>query len=174
MLKPVRPWLLLLALPLALPAPPATAAAAAGRSPGAAEADGADEAEELEERSSSRDGRVVIDGETVEYTATVGDIVLRDEDGKPRAKMTFVSCDLEFRHSAGARVRPWDYHEEQPRLSYGTNAYANYAEHLRSAMHENPYLQVLVMSGYYDLATPYFASDYTPPTCISTSRSATI
>jgi carboxypeptidase C (cathepsin A) len=35
------------------------------------------------------------------------------------------------------------------------------AEALRRAMHENPYLQVLVMSGYYDLATPYFASDYT-------------
>jgi carboxypeptidase C (cathepsin A) len=69
--------------------------------------------------------------------------------------------DLEFRHSAGARVRPWDYHEEQPRLSYGTNAYANYAEHLRAAMHANPYLHVLVQSGYYDLATPYFASDYT-------------
>jgi carboxypeptidase C (cathepsin A) len=69
--------------------------------------------------------------------------------------------DLEFRHSAGRAVRPWDYHEEDPDLSYGTNAYANYAEHLRQAMHENPYLQVLVMSGYYDLATPYFASDYT-------------
>jgi carboxypeptidase C (cathepsin A) len=28
-------------------------------------------------------------------------------------------------------------------------------------MHQNPALRVLVMSGYYDLATPYFASDYT-------------
>ena len=28
-------------------------------------------------------------------------------------------------------------------------------------MHRNPYLQVLVMSGYFDMATPYFASDYT-------------
>ena len=70
--------------------------------------------------------------------------------------------DLEFRASAGGHVRPWSYHEENPEgLSYGTNAYANYAEHLRRAMHENPYLHVLVMSGYYDLATPYFASDYT-------------
>jgi carboxypeptidase C (cathepsin A) len=69
--------------------------------------------------------------------------------------------DLEFRASAGGKVRPWSYHEEDPRLSYGTNAYANYAEHLRAAMHANPYLHVLVQSGYYDLATPYFASDYT-------------
>ena len=69
--------------------------------------------------------------------------------------------DTVFRHSAGRHVRPWSYHEEQSGLSYGSNAYANYAEHLRAAMHKNPYLKVLVMSGYYDLATPYFASDYT-------------
>jgi carboxypeptidase C (cathepsin A) len=69
--------------------------------------------------------------------------------------------DVMFRQSAGAKVRPWDYHEARPGLSYGTNGYANYAEHLRQAMHGNPYLKVLVMSGYYDLATPYFASDFT-------------
>ncbi len=28
-------------------------------------------------------------------------------------------------------------------------------------MTENPYLKVMIQSGYYDLATPYFASDYT-------------
>ena len=38
-----------------------------------------------------------------------------------------------FRHSAGERVRPWNYHEDEPDLSYGTNAYANYAEQLRAA-----------------------------------------
>ncbi len=32
---------------------------------------------------------------------------------------------------------------------------------LRSAMVRDPYLKVLVMEGYYDLATPYFASTYT-------------
>lgn len=69
--------------------------------------------------------------------------------------------DVEFRASAGREVRPWSYHEDEPSQSYGTNAYANYAEHLREAMHENPALHVLVMSGYYDLATPFFASDYT-------------
>lgn len=69
--------------------------------------------------------------------------------------------DLVFRHSAGRQVRPWNYHEDQSRQSYGSNAYANYAEHLRAAMHKNPYLKVLIMSGYYDLATPYFATDYT-------------
>ena len=35
------------------------------------------------------------------------------------------------------------------------------APDLRSAMVKDPYLKVLVMEGYYDLATPYFASTYT-------------
>jgi carboxypeptidase C (cathepsin A) len=32
---------------------------------------------------------------------------------------------------------------------------------LRAAMVKNPYLKILVMEGYYDLATPYSAADYT-------------
>jgi carboxypeptidase C (cathepsin A) len=35
------------------------------------------------------------------------------------------------------------------------------ATDLRKAIVKNPYLKVLVMEGYYDLATPFFASDYT-------------
>ncbi|MGZ4788469.1 MAG: S10 family peptidase [Terriglobales bacterium] len=35
------------------------------------------------------------------------------------------------------------------------------ATDLRAAMVKDPYLKVLVMEGYYDLATPYFASSYT-------------
>ena len=35
------------------------------------------------------------------------------------------------------------------------------APDLRAAMVKNQYLKVLVMEGYYDLATPYFASTYT-------------
>jgi len=32
---------------------------------------------------------------------------------------------------------------------------------LRAAMAKNPYLKILVMEGFYDLATPFFAADYT-------------
>jgi carboxypeptidase C (cathepsin A) len=35
------------------------------------------------------------------------------------------------------------------------------ASALRRAIVQNPYLKVLVMEGYYDLATPYFAANYT-------------
>jgi carboxypeptidase C (cathepsin A) len=37
----------------------------------------------------------------------------------------------------------------------------NVAETLRSAMTQNPFLRVYVGKGYYDLATPFFAAEYT-------------
>ncbi|MEM7656777.1 MAG: peptidase S10 [Bacteroidota bacterium] len=51
------------------------------------------------------------------------------------------------------RVRPWAMTEN--------GGYLNVAETLRQAMHKNRDLQVLICNGYYDLATPYFATEYT-------------
>ncbi|HEY0866011.1 MAG TPA: hypothetical protein VGE01_01460, partial [Fimbriimonas sp.] len=47
--------------------------------------------------------------------------------------------------------------------SYGDakDGHADTSESLRSALSKNPYMKVLVTSGYYDLATPYFATEYT-------------
>ena len=52
------------------------------------------------------------------------------------------------------KVHPWDY-------SLFQNHYVNVADGLRQAMTRNPYLKVHVANGYYDLATPYFATEYT-------------
>ena len=46
-------------------------------------------------------------------------------------------------------VRPWDRTEDNTRASLG------------NAMSHNPYLNVLVQSGYYDGATTYFNAKYT-------------
>ncbi len=54
-----------------------------------------------------------------------------------------------------ANVFPWKFGPG------GENRYVNVAERLRQAMIKNPDLKVLVASGYYDLATPYFDADYT-------------
>jgi carboxypeptidase C (cathepsin A) len=51
-------------------------------------------------------------------------------------------------------VRPWNWNTPG-------GGEVNVGETLRSAMSQNKYLQVLVACGYYDLATPYFAADYT-------------
>ena len=41
------------------------------------------------------------------------------------------------------------------------NRYVNTGETLRQAMTQNPHLKVFVANGYYDLATPFFATEYT-------------
>jgi carboxypeptidase C (cathepsin A) len=51
-------------------------------------------------------------------------------------------------------VHPWSYSEFE-------NQYVNVAETLRKAMTFNPHLKVFVANGYYDLGTPYFATEYT-------------
>lgn len=52
------------------------------------------------------------------------------------------------------RVHPWNF-------AGATNSYVNVAPRLRDAMLHNRNLRVFFASGYYDLATPYFATDYT-------------
>src|SRR6185295_8453548 len=53
-----------------------------------------------------------------------------------------------------SKVEPWSFDGFE-------NQYVNMAETLRRAMVRNPDLRVLVTSGYYDLATPYFDAMYT-------------
>jgi carboxypeptidase C (cathepsin A) len=77
------------------------------------------------------------------YTATLNDYV--------RSDLKFES-DLPYEILTG-RVHPWRSDHE--------NKYIDVAETMRAAMTRNPHLRVHVASGYYDLATPYFATDYT-------------
>ena len=50
---------------------------------------------------------------------------------------------------------------EQWSFAQHENRYVEVAETLRKAMAINPHLKVFVANGYYDLATPYFATEYT-------------
>ncbi len=78
------------------------------------------------------------------YTATFYDYVRRElgfETDLPYEVLT-------------SRVWPWSYGDHE-------NRYVNVAETLRKAIATNPHLKVLVANGYYDLATPYFATQYT-------------
>lgn len=78
------------------------------------------------------------------YTATLNDYV--------RSDLKFDS-DLPYEVLTG-RVNPWSYKKFE-------NRYVDVGETLRSAMTQNPFLRVFVARGYYDLATPFFAADYT-------------
>jgi len=51
--------------------------------------------------------------------------------------------------------------EEKWDWGSGIEGFPDTASALRQAMVRNPFLKVLVMEGYYDLATPYYAANYT-------------
>jgi carboxypeptidase C (cathepsin A) len=78
------------------------------------------------------------------YTATFHDYV--------RGDLKFES-DLFYEYLT-SRVRPWSFEPYE-------NRYVNVAETLRSAMTRNSFLHVFVGKGYYDLATPFYAAEYT-------------
>ena len=77
------------------------------------------------------------------YTAGFNDYVRRE--------LKFES-DLPY-EILNPRVWPWKYSED--------NRYLNVSETLRKAITINPHLKVLVANGYYDLATPYLATERT-------------
>jgi len=69
-----------------------------------------------------------------------------------RRELKFES-DLPYEILTG-KVWPWKY-------SAYENQYVNVAETLREAMTQNPHMKVFVACGYFDLATPYLATEYT-------------
>jgi carboxypeptidase C (cathepsin A) len=77
------------------------------------------------------------------YTAGFNDYVRRE--------LKFES-DLPY-EILNPRVWPWKYSED--------NRYLNVSDTLRKAMTINPHLKVLVANGFYDLATPYLATERT-------------
>jgi carboxypeptidase C (cathepsin A) len=78
------------------------------------------------------------------YTAAFNDYVRRSLGYK---------SDLTYYILGGGIGAPWDYGS--------ANGYADVSESLRSAFAKNAAMRLFVASGYYDLATPYFATDYT-------------
>ncbi len=78
------------------------------------------------------------------YTAALYDYVRND--------LKFES-DLPYEILNG-KVWPWSYADHE-------NRFVNVAETLRHAMCVNPHLKVHVANGFFDLATPYFATQYT-------------
>lgn len=83
------------------------------------------------------------------YTGAFNDYV--------RNQLEFKS-DLPYEALSG-RVGPWQATPDVARNYSG--GYLNVADDLRDAMVSVPAMKVLVASGHYDLATPFFAADYT-------------
>jgi carboxypeptidase C (cathepsin A) len=78
------------------------------------------------------------------YTAAFNDYVRRQLGYK---------SDLHYYILGGGISTPWDFGR--------AGAFADTSEALRSAFSKNPAMRLFVASGYYDLATPFFATEYT-------------
>ena len=78
------------------------------------------------------------------YTATFNDYV--------RTKLGY-ETDLQYHILGGGINSKWEWNSD--------NSFAETGDALRGAMARNPHMRIMVASGYYDLATPYFATDYT-------------
>ncbi len=78
------------------------------------------------------------------YTAAFNSYV-RDELG--------YKSDVEYYILGGGISSPWNWNTN--------NAYADTSMPLKDAMAKNPYMKVWLSQGYYDMATPFFAAEYT-------------
>lgn len=71
----------------------------------------------------------------------------------------YVRTELEYKsdevyHILGTGVGSWDW-------GPSGRGYPDTSVSLRSALNQNPHMKLFVASGYFDLATPYFATEYT-------------
>jgi carboxypeptidase C (cathepsin A) len=78
------------------------------------------------------------------YTATLYDYVRRD-----------LKVEIDRHYEVLISLyETWKYEKHE-------NQFVNTAEQLRNAFRSNQFLKVIVCNGYFDLATPYFATQYT-------------
>ena len=79
------------------------------------------------------------------FTATFNQYVRQD-----------LKWEIDEQYKILANVSPWDW-----TYNKAVNQYLYVADTLRQVMTKNPALRVFVASGYYDLATPFAATEYT-------------
>jgi carboxypeptidase C (cathepsin A) len=78
------------------------------------------------------------------YTAAFNDYVRRQLNYK---------TDAVYHILGGGFTSPWNWGSD--------NAFVDTSVALKSAFAKNPFMKVFVAYGYYDMATPYFAAEYT-------------
>src|SRR5436190_4742582 len=61
--------------------------------------------------------------------------------------------DVEYYILGGGITGRWNFGEN--------NGYADTSIRMKDAMAKNPYMKILIAQGYYDMATPFFAAEYT-------------
>ena len=85
------------------------------------------------------------------FISTLNDYLVRDLNYK---------TEMPYRVSAyGLKDFDWDWKHKGPNSGWPQST-PNVGLDLAAAMRTNPYLKVLSLNGYYDMATPFFATEY--------------
>jgi carboxypeptidase C (cathepsin A) len=73
----------------------------------------------------------------------------------------YIRTELGYRTDTPYYVRAQDVGFDKWDWGSAIQGFPDTASAMRQAIVKNPYLKILVMEGYYDLATPYYAANYT-------------
>ncbi|MDE1148211.1 MAG: peptidase S10 [Azospirillaceae bacterium] len=66
--------------------------------------------------------------------------------------------DLDYRPGSDDANDQWDWHHKAP--AFGKMEVPDVALDLSTALRQNPHLQLLSLNGWYDMATPFFSTEY--------------
>lgn len=114
-----------------------------------------------------RDQRLVVGRFDSRYTSYMRDALNNHAERDPSADAVFSAFTSTFNHYVRNDLkfeedRPYNILTSVGKWNWDAeNEFANVSEILAESMTANPFLKVHVSNGYYDMATPYYASRYT-------------
>jgi len=69
------------------------------------------------------------------------------------------TTDMTYRPSGNGINRAWNWKHKAPGANFPANV-ADTAQDLAAAMRQNPHLKLYSLNGLYDMATPFFGTEY--------------
>ncbi len=108
------------------------------------------------------------------FTGPTGDLLERTPEQDPQSSAikgaytaawnTYLRDELGYdgdrEYVPSGNVNPWNW-KHGDNAGFGQSGFTNVGPDLAGAMERNPKLQILLLTGLYDLATPYFAASWT-------------
>ena len=126
------------------------------------------------EKELLRDRGLVVGRLDARFTGPTGDLLRTTPNHDPQSTAissaytsvfnTYVRQELGYdgdrEYVPSGRARPWKWSRGN-NIGFGLSGIPNVAPDLATAIQRNPNLEVLLINGIYDLATPYFAAVWT-------------
>lgn len=126
------------------------------------------------EKELLRDQGLVVGRLDARFTGPTGDLLDRTPGHDPQSSAissaytsafnAYVRSELGYdgdrEYVPSGMARPWNW-DRGGNIGFGLGGIPNVAPDLARALQRNPHLEVLLINGIYDLATPYFAAVWT-------------